>query len=463
MKLLYNIKLLLFISLYSTIFCSAQSVNFYRQYSSTRELILNSIDTTSDGGYISAGFVKNSIGSDYYVVKTDSLGIEQWRRENTLYNSLDSSNKMYAIKQLPDSSYIMCGEIDDFQVGLGSRLLGYLVKLDSNGGMIWEKMIGDTIDRIFIDIQIFSDNSFLILGEKHDSTRILTLEKYDSAGNSIWYQEYNFYPDLIYSNNTIVKCLNSDFLLLAHLNFGQNIGIIRVDSTGNLIIKNAISGVSNEKGIAVKEIGNYSYELITRQELSPYNSRIFQLDSLLTISSVSTFSQLWSAAIVDSMIFYGAFLEMYVYKGNSFGDSIWYQYINEPTGIPNKTIVNRKGCPVTCGNIDDGSATISVGFLLEVCDSTSTTNINLLKDDVKLEIYPNPSNQNLNIMISEEFFLNADTIELFLYDQGGELQRNFILTAPRLVIENDNLPPGVYIICLYSHSQSIISKKIIIK
>ena len=81
MKLLYNITFLLFISLYSTIFCSAQSVDFYRQYSSNRELILNSIDTTSDGGYISAGFVKNSIGSDYFVVKVDSLGNEEWRRD----------------------------------------------------------------------------------------------------------------------------------------------------------------------------------------------------------------------------------------------------------------------------------------------------------------------------------------------------------------------------------------------
>ncbi len=76
---------------------------------------LTSIDQTSDGGYILGGYsssnisadkTENSIGnSDYWIVKTDSLGVIQW--QNTIGGS--ELDVLSSIAQTSDGGYILGG------------------------------------------------------------------------------------------------------------------------------------------------------------------------------------------------------------------------------------------------------------------------------------------------------------------------------------------------------------------
>ncbi len=462
MKSIINFYLFIFSALIYSTFVYGQSTSFHNQFSSTRGLVLVSIDTTSDGGYISAGNVKNAIGNDYFVVKVDNVGNEQWRRENNLFNTLDSSNSIYSVKQLPDHSFIMCGTLDNYKVGHGLKDLGYLVKLDSTGGIKWEKMFSDTGDKRFIDIRIIDNNFFYVLGEKTDSIMHLTLDKIDSSGNSIWSQEYSFPTHSVYSRGSLVDCLNSDLLIFVPLDLGNNTGVIRIDSAGTVIQQEALN-IPSEKALSIKEISYHRYELISQQSLSPYNSKIIKLDSLFSISSVFTFSELFNAVIADSTHFYGALTEIYIYNVSSIGDTIWTQFINEPFGFPNEMIINKKGCVVTCGNIDASGVTASIGFINEVCDSTFTNVIENLDVNDLVELYPNPTNQFINIKIKPQISRVNFPLDLTIFDNCGKLLNSYVITQSEITIPIYNLKTGAYTISIKDSSKQLISNQTIIK
>ena len=66
-----------------------------------------STQQTSDGGYIVTGFISTMSGSDFYVLKTDSIGDVLWTRNlgpNSWYYDAG-----YSVQQTPDGKYIVVG------------------------------------------------------------------------------------------------------------------------------------------------------------------------------------------------------------------------------------------------------------------------------------------------------------------------------------------------------------------
>ena len=102
----------------------------------------NSINLTTDGGYIVGGYTQSTNGdithnfgnTDYWVIKLDSAGNLQWQK------SLGGSNvdQLYAVKQTSDNGYIIVGNTmsSDGNVAFnhgGSDI--WIVKLGSNLGI----------------------------------------------------------------------------------------------------------------------------------------------------------------------------------------------------------------------------------------------------------------------------------------------------------------------------------------
>jgi hypothetical protein len=94
----------------------------------------SSIQQTSDGGYIVAGWTQSfgSVGrDDVWVLKLDKDGNIQWQK--TYSNpDVDYAN---SIQQTSDGGYIVAGWTE-------SSLLNYdvwVLKLDANGNIQWQK------------------------------------------------------------------------------------------------------------------------------------------------------------------------------------------------------------------------------------------------------------------------------------------------------------------------------------
>ena len=114
-----------------------------------------SVQQTTDGGYIVAGRTNsndgdvsgNKGGDDVWVVKLDSTGGIVWPR------CLGGSkwDEAYAVQQTADGGYIVAGRTDsndgDVSGNKGADDL-WLVKLNSTGGIVWQKCFAAAIERI---------------------------------------------------------------------------------------------------------------------------------------------------------------------------------------------------------------------------------------------------------------------------------------------------------------------------
>jgi hypothetical protein len=105
----------------------------------------NSITTTLDGGYAIAGYTHSNDGdvsghlgiADAWVVKLDQGGSILWQK--TLGGlGADNANDIVATN---DSGYLIACETESLGVTHGS-LDAWVVKLDKNGNLLWQKALG---------------------------------------------------------------------------------------------------------------------------------------------------------------------------------------------------------------------------------------------------------------------------------------------------------------------------------
>ena len=134
----------------------------------------NSIDLTSDGGYIVAGLSYSNDGDvsgvhpgfnqpDYWIVKLDSTGMIQWQK-SLGGTKFDQANY---IQQTIDGGYIVTGisVSQDGQVtGNHSSQDIWIVKLFNSGAIQWQKSLGGSKSENTSSINQTSDGGFLVSG-----------------------------------------------------------------------------------------------------------------------------------------------------------------------------------------------------------------------------------------------------------------------------------------------------------
>ena len=150
--------------------------NTYGGYSDD---IADSIQQTHDGGYIIAG-TTNSFGAshiDFLLVKTDSNGTEQW------YRTFGESNVEInpSVRLSPDGGYIFGGTTWSFDKGY------WLIKTDEDGNVQWDRTFeGSGLDYF----QQTPDGGYIINGHLYDPSKTWLVQKAliktDSNGNEQW-------------------------------------------------------------------------------------------------------------------------------------------------------------------------------------------------------------------------------------------------------------------------------------
>jgi len=130
-----------------------------------------SIQQTSDGGYVVVGTTQSNDGdvsgnhgkSDMWIIKLDSKGNIVWQKV------LGGSNGDWgtSIQQTKDGGYIALGETwsNDGDVrGKHGKSDLWVVKLDSNGNIQWQKTLGGSDEEWAASIQQTSDGGYIVVG-----------------------------------------------------------------------------------------------------------------------------------------------------------------------------------------------------------------------------------------------------------------------------------------------------------
>jgi len=164
---------------------------------------LESLQQTTDGGYILGGRSSSNIGADksencrgfedYWVVKIDGNGVKQW--DKTFGGS--QPDGLYSLQQTSDGGYILGGwsssdmGVDKSENGRG----GYdywVVKIDGNGIKQWDKTFGGSNYDALRSLEQTTDGGYILGGSSNSN---MGADKSENGRGSEDYWVVKTFPD----------------------------------------------------------------------------------------------------------------------------------------------------------------------------------------------------------------------------------------------------------------------------
>ena len=234
-----------------------------------------SIIQTTDGGFFMTGFLdvtasegqgnersmsqnRHGIG-EFWCHKLDESGNVQWRR----YFGGTNNDRSYGVVQANDGGYVITGfsESNDFDISSNHGSYDYwVIKLDAQGNLIWEKSFGGSeIDQSRAIVKT-NDNGYIIAGnsfsmdgdiESNLGSSDFWLIKIDDSGQLIWSKNYggsNFdYATSIRKSHDgyVVAGYSQSSNVQLTSNLGDNdFWVLKIDEQGSVLWQKSLGGSS---------------------------------------------------------------------------------------------------------------------------------------------------------------------------------------------------------------------------
>ena len=188
---------------------STGNIEWKKSYGGNSTDIGFSIQQTNDGGYIMSGWTLSNDGdvtgnhgySDLWIVKLNSNGAIIWQKSigGSNYDGYTGSSvDLPCIQQTNDGGYIVSGASgsnDGDVSGNHGNNDYWIVKLNSNGDIMWQKSLGGSGSDTPYSIKITSDGGYIVVGNSYSNNGDVTdhhdildswVVKLNSSGNIIW-------------------------------------------------------------------------------------------------------------------------------------------------------------------------------------------------------------------------------------------------------------------------------------
>jgi hypothetical protein len=211
-----------------------QTPQFNKTYGGTQSEGARSIVKTTDGGYVFTGSSESNDGdvsgnhgvTDAWVVKLDKAGNKLWQK--MLGGS--SVDHGVALARTLDGGFILAaittssdGDVTGYHGGAGED--AWIVKLDNNGTIQWQKTLGGTVSDVPSAIIATPDGNYVMAGytESNDgdvnngnrTSYDAWVVKLDGEGDLVWQQTLGGSdPDYAYA---IVPTLDGGYVMAGNL------------------------------------------------------------------------------------------------------------------------------------------------------------------------------------------------------------------------------------------------------
>ena len=224
-----------------------------RAYGGTADDEGNSVRQTSDGGYIIAGFTY-SFGAgtaDVYLIKTNASGDTLWTRA---FGGQDHDFG-YSVQQTTDGGYIITGYTQSFSAGYGDV---YLIKTNAWGDTLWTRTFGGQDNDEGYSVQQTADGGYIITGitasfgaGAHD----VYLVKTNAQGDTLWTRTYGgTNEDEGYS---VRQTADGGYVITGYTESfgaeGADVWLIKTNAQGDTLWTRTFGGPSDDVGHCVQQ------------------------------------------------------------------------------------------------------------------------------------------------------------------------------------------------------------------
>lgn len=253
------------------------SVAWQKKYGGT----INSIEQTSDGGYILAGVVfefVNVWGYDVWIAKLNSDGTIAWQ-EGYGGRYDDGAN---SIQQTTDGGYVAAGWTTDSS----GFTYAWILKLNATGGVVWQQDYGVWAYDRADSVQQTNDGGYLVGGFKQSGN--VGLLKLNPSGTVAWMKSYGgAATDQVYS----VQQTNDGGIIVAGstASFGAgglDFWVLKLASDGGIVF-NGASGASMSSESTTVSVPPAGYgtgtTTVTGTSVSPFDTGATVSSTIATV------------------------------------------------------------------------------------------------------------------------------------------------------------------------------------
>ena len=277
------ILILIFSSLTFFLFGQISIIEWQNSIGGSNTDYATSIQQTVDDGFIVGGYSKSIDGDltfnngnfDYWVSKLDMAGNIIWQK------SLGGSEVDYAraIQQTSDGGYIVAGQSysnNNDVIGNHGVSDAWVVKLDANGNISWQKCLGGTGDDEAYSIQQTIDGGYIIAGSTTSNDGDVSFNngssdywiiKLDATGNITWEKSLGGSN----ADNALSIDQTSDGgYIVAGWSFSNNgdvtgnhggvdYWIVKLNSTGSITWQKSLGGLKEDRAFAIQQSSDGGY------------------------------------------------------------------------------------------------------------------------------------------------------------------------------------------------------------
>ncbi|UCE12478.1 MAG: hypothetical protein JSV04_09810 [Candidatus Heimdallarchaeota archaeon] len=230
---------------------------------------------THDGGYALAGITWSyGTGGDMWLIRTDSDGTPLW---NHTFGG-QKKDFAFALIQTRDGGFGLAGATYSFGVGKSDI---WLIKLDNEGSIQWEKTLGGAGDEVASTLLETDDGDFVLTGYTSSygaGNTDIWLLKTDSKGNLLYSQTFGGTKDDVAT--AMIQTHDGEFILTGSTSsFGmgnKDVWLLKADKFGSLVWSHTFGGVGRDQAQALVQSSD-GYAIAGETRLFSENYRDFWL------------------------------------------------------------------------------------------------------------------------------------------------------------------------------------------
>jgi len=253
-------------------FNSKGDVEWFKTFGGPKLDVVYSVQQTSDGGYIVAGYTESygAGGWDILLIKFDSMGNVEWFK--TYGGSAD--DWAYCVREAHDGGYVIAGVTRSWAFGGQDDEDVYIIKVDTQGNLQWNKTFGGPYWQGAFSLQVTRDGGFIVAGfgdvPSRDAAwnKEVLLVKLDSNGNVEWFKTFGWEREEY--ARSVKETSNGGFIVAGSTNSrgygGFDVLVVKFNSEGDVEWFKVFGGAGHDRAFDILETPDGGFIVVGASE-----------------------------------------------------------------------------------------------------------------------------------------------------------------------------------------------------